>query len=312
MVPFHQLLQLLGEPGPLPHAVEAGAHRAHQGGVGGIAGPQLEHQRVELRARGRRARRPRRHTDRRRAAAQVEEGVQRRARADVRALAQERREERLRVAELALFAADPRGRVHVRAENHGPNPPRKQVGVGGAEERAVGVPVVRQLSVALGLTQEIHVARRLRGRHVPQQGAVPSLALPAEGGVALGPLRDLNRPDRERVSRQPDACEEAILSRLRGEALHRGAFPEPARIPGDDVEARAHRIGKEGVDRREQRLVRTRTARVEKERPDAARAIGGPMPDHREPDRGAVRVSVVQRCLRGRTIETLLRRAGIP
>src|SRR3954449_13271810 len=104
-----------------------------------------------------------------------------------------------------------RSRGDVPVEHERADPAWKQVGVGGAEESAVGGPPVTQSAIAHRLAQEVQVAGGVGGRHVPQEAAVRPLATVAEGPVAVDPFSLLGLADRERRAETHDSVEEALF-----------------------------------------------------------------------------------------------------
>jgi hypothetical protein len=170
-------------------------------------------------------------------AAQAEEGLQRSRRPYIALQPKPSVEERVLIA-----SVHPRHRVDVPVEHQRADPVREQVRVGGAEEGAVGKPKKVQLWLAHSLTQQLEVPRRVGRGHVLQKLTVALCAefseagVPADPGVSLGPAHR-------------EACGEVRKKAqplLRGiEALDRGALTDPARVPADEVKARAQRLGKE-------------------------------------------------------------------
>ena len=106
---------------------------------------------------------------------------------------------------------------------------REEPGVGGAEERAVGLAEVVQLRVADGGPQDVHVAGGVGRREVLDEIGVVGLAA---GGHRLG-LRQqrllLGGVVGRRVGR-----EEAV-ERLVAEAVDRVGAPDAARVETDEV-----------------------------------------------------------------------------
>ena len=242
-------------------------------------------------ASGERARRGGRLT------AQVQERPHHRRGRHVLALAQ-------RVRQAA--ALGPGHRIEVAVQHHVPDGGREQVGVDGAEPGGPGQAKVVQLADIHRLAQQVHVTGHIRAGVVPEQAAVLPGAQRVEPRPRSLPERDLPRAHRKR--RQ--AGQELVLGGGIREAAHRAAKAEPAHVEGDDVEPRPQRggngteFGQDGLD------LLGGTTRVDEKRTGLARAVGRQVPDHRNADRRAARVPVVQRHPRCRALEAVI--AGRP
>ena len=162
------------------------------------------------------------------AAAQVEEGVQGVGRTQIGMLA--------KVGGQKPAAVCPDLRPHIRArvevavKHHRADAGGEQVGVGGAEEGAVGDPVVVQLPVADGAAQQVQITGGVGSRDVSQQAPATPLAVAVEGPVAPDPGAHLRATDRERAADQHPA-EEITFGLRRGKALNPGALHPPRAGP---------------------------------------------------------------------------------
>src|SRR5690606_31181617 len=130
--------------------------------------------------------------------------------------------------------------VPVAVEDHRADLAGEQVGVGGAQVRAVGVAPVGELLVADRAPEQVQVPGGVGGRYVAQEFGVAFLAVAGQLFVGGGPGRALLRPDREagRLGLLPGGC---LLGAA--EAVHGGAVADPAGVPADDVETLPDLVG---------------------------------------------------------------------
>ena len=214
----------------------------------------------------------------------VEELVQGRGRAAVRAHAQERAGSR---GSLVRGVVRPGLRVDVAVEDHGADLVGEEIGVGGAQERAVGDPEVVELRVAHRLAELVEVAGGVGGRHMAQELGVTLLAAPAEIAVRGDPGRPLPVAHREPAG-LPHLQARGFLGAV--EAVHRGAVTDPARVPADDVEPLPH-LAREGlvVLRHLHRPGPAGSAGVEEQGADAPSGAGRLPPDDCQLDGAAAR-----------------------
>lgn len=305
-----QVLQPAGEVRPSGvDDVEAAHHVIDRLAVGPCAHrmlPQAPHQLVEpvpgrLRAAGGEG-----AAGGGRGAAQGEELVQDRGRAEVRAHAQEYRAPGGGVRGVVRPGLWVDGAV----DGQGADLAGEEVGVGGAEERAVRGPEVGELRVAHRAAEPVEVVSDVGGRHMAQQLGV---TLPAAAGQLLeraDPGLPLLCADREtgRFARLPGLG----IPRSR-EAVHGGAVADPAGVPADDVEPLPHLAREERVILRH--LDRSRpagSAGVEEQGADAPPGTGRLPFDDGQFDGATAGVAVVQRHLRGRAVERPVPDAGFP
>ena len=183
-------------------------------------------------------------------------------------------------------------RVERAVEDHPPDALREQVGVRRAEEGAVGGAEVGQLVVAEHRPQHVHVLGRLDGRHVlGQVAALVDAALAELVQQLVGPATSAS------VSGSGSVATKVSISRV-GEAVERGAAADTAGVEADDVEGLLE-LGAE-VGRGVGGVVDAGTARptgVHHQGADALARVAGRHLEHRQRDRLAVRLGVVERHL---------------
>lgn len=200
----------------------------------------------------------------------------------------------------ALAVVHPGLRVDVPVHHECPDPVREQVRVRRSEQRAVRDAPVAQSVVARCPAQQVEIACGVGGRDVAQQLRVPPLAPLRQIGVR-GDVRPLLLPaDRER--------RDLLLPGLRlggaVEAAHRRAVADAARVPADDVEAVPELRRELAVQPgQSDGPGATGPARVEEQRSLGAPRAGRPVADHRQVDRPARGVRMVQGHLCHRAFE---------
>ena len=172
-----------------------------------------------------------------------------------------------------------------------PNRGREQVGVRGAEQRAVGLAVVVQYRVADGLAQQVHVAGHVRRGVVVDQRAAMSGTARVEPGPGPLPGSVLAGADGERGQ----SGQQLVLCRHGRKAADLRAVAEAARVKRDDVVPFPQHGRKLTEACREPLDLLVGAAAVEEQRAKPPTRAGGPVPDHGDADRRAAGLGVAQR-----------------
>ena len=197
----------------------------------------------------------------------------------------------------------PGHRIGSAVDQQGADLAREQLGVGHPEQPAVGIAGERQLGVADGATEQVHVAGDVGRREMVEQITVALPAAAAELLGGLGDLLDLVRRHRERRERSEEL---ALLVGI-DEAPHGRALADTSWIEPDDVELRLD-VGGENVpgvvaDEVEHRVAGP--AVVDEHRAEPMGLVGGGNACERQRDLTAPRLVVVERHLGGRALETV-------
>ena len=193
-----------------------------------------------------------------------------------------------------------RDQVERAVEGHRADLVLEQVRVGAAQVGAVGVAVEVQRGVAGGLAQQLQVARHVRRRKVGEQGAGPRRARPARCR-ARGEER-VRLPQRRSGRRRV----------VRARAAHRCGPADPAWVEAHQIEPGTQLFGvARGEPGQLADAVGAGAAEVEEQRAEPSRRVARREPDHRERDRGALRLAVAQRHGRGRALEAAVARRPV-
>ena len=196
-----------------------------------------------------------------------------------------------------LLPARPQLRVEDTVDDEGPYSVREEVGVGGAQERAVGEAEVGELGIAHGSAQEVEVSSDIGGVHVRCDSGALGQALRPEGVVGVEERAEL----RLLVGKDRHVGEVAVERPLALEASERIGCAHAPRVEPDDVEAPAQVASQELAEAGQHELDAGATgpARVDEDRATLAALVR--CRDLRQRDRSgrALRVAVVQRNLGG-------------
>ncbi len=176
-------------------------------------------------------------------------------------------------------------------EQHRPNPVRVHVGVGLAEEGAVGEAYIGELVIPDEAAQVVEVAGGVGGRDVGKEPAADVPAAPGEvRGLAPVPLgRVLGERDR-------DSLPEPLLGPLAAKAAHRSAGVGATGIPADDVETPvAERVEPLRIPSNEVDAGFAGSPRVDEHRADSPIGLARQVTDHRKLDLPPGRAVPVER-----------------